>query len=131
MPTYEYHCPKCGATDSVFSLIGDYDPDSKPECIHCRVPMGRRYSPLPFQMGLEGHYNPTVGRYVTGRKDFDEGLKQASEAASERNGIPHNFQYVDMRDTEALGVTGDGLGETFRRQHHEGKPIPKLGIDTD
>jgi len=129
MPAYEYRCPGCGATDTVVSTIASYDPDAPAQCVTCRAPMKRVYEPLPFDMGMEGHWNPTVGRYVSGKRDFGDALKVASAEASERNGIEHNYQPIDLRDAAAVGATGEGLGATARRRHHEGKPMPDLPVD--
>lgn len=113
-----------------FQTIRRYDPNRKPNCGTCQVPMGRSYEPVPFKLPLEGHFNHSVGRYVSGDKDFKDALRQASDDASERTGIPHNFQPIDMRDTERLGVTGEGLEETARRRHDKGDTasVPK-GVD--
>ena len=128
MPAYEYGCATCGGRATTFSTIASYDPDARVDCIECRTPMRRVYEPLPFQMGMDGHYNPTVGRYVSGKRDFEDGLKAASEEASKRNGIEHNYKPIDLRDVETVGATGEGLGATARRRHHEGKPMPVLPV---
>lgn len=130
MPVYEYRCPSCGMTNRTVSPIKDYDPDAKPDCIDCRVQMARVFDPLPFQMPMPGHFNNSLGRYVTGKRDFQDGLKVASEEATERNGIPHNFVMVDGRDHEAAGVTGEGLHETQRARDVVGKKPLDLPFST-
>lgn len=130
MPVYEYRCGQCGAGESVYSSIADYDPEAKPVCVECRVEMGRSYEPFPFRPAMPDHFNNALGRYVTGKKDFVDGLKQASDEATARNGIPHNYVMVDGRDNEAVGVTdGEGLESTMRSLHHQGKKLPKLPSD--
>lgn len=130
MPTYEYRCGTCGATTAVYSTITQYDPDAKPVCVDCRVDMHRSYEPFPFKNAMPDHFNNALGRYVTGKKDFLDGLKQASDAASERNGIPHNYVMVEAGDREAVGVTdGEGLESTARALHHQGKKLPKVLSD--
>lgn len=126
MPLYEYRCRACGGTQTTYHRGGP--PPSPPRCPLCAIPLSRRFS-FSHHQGWPEHYNPTVGRVVTSKADFRSALDQASEEATVRTGIEHNFAPVDLRDTEALGVTRDGLEETFRRKHdaavREGRTPPK------
>lgn len=129
MPTYEYTCKPCQTVMPVVSTIADFDPDREVFCVHCNQPMGRRFS-MSFVPPMPGHFNNALGRYVSGERDFDDGLKRASDEATERNGIPHNYVKVDGRDHEAHGVTGEGLHETQRRRDVQGKKALDLPFST-
>jgi hypothetical protein len=66
-----------------------------------------------------------VGRYVSGNRDFSEALKEKSAEASERLGMEHNFQPVDIGDRKALGVTDEGLDHSFKVRSDLGMIQPK------
>lgn len=70
---------------------------------------------------MKEHFNLATGRWESSMAGIKERFKKASEEATERTGIPHDFQPVDMRDKEALGVTDEGLDETYRRQRETGE----------
>lgn len=99
MPTYDYKCPECGAADSVTMPIADYDPDHFLVCVCTDPPtvMARRYSFLPAEMFVD-HYNNSVGSYVTSMSDLKSKMSRASDEATARTGIPHNFSPVELRD---------------------------------
>jgi len=135
MPVYLYVCKTCDQEFTATMTIAKFTEMTESgrllACDDCGSALVRRYTPPPFTLPTEGHYSPTVGGYVSGDRDLREQLKAASEAASARTGIPHDFKPVDMRDTEALGVTGDGMETVVKRMHDEGRPmkLPKsLGV---
>lgn len=70
---------------------------------------------------MQEHYNPTVGRVITNKRQFADGLKVASERETLRTGIEHKYVEVDPTDSKALGVTEEGLDTTARRLVAEGK----------
>jgi hypothetical protein len=72
---------------------------------------------------LPTHHNVTVGQVVHNRREFRDALARKSDAVSERLGIAHDFQEVDRRDTETLGVTGEGLDSTARVHRARGRKI--------
>jgi len=85
--------------------------------------MGRVYDVPLIQMPMIGHFNPTVGGYVHGKRDLTEQLHIASEQATARTGIPHNFKPIDMRDTDALGVHAtQSVDNDNRARHDSGRP---------
>jgi predicted nucleic acid-binding Zn ribbon protein len=130
MARYGYRCPRCGNELTIRLPIEDYDPSLPVLCTRCGDTCRRTYQPLPFRLPTEGHWNQSVGRYVSGDREFRDELRRASDAATERTGIPHDYKPIDPRDTEALGVTGEGLGETQKRRQDEGKPLLDLsGLD--
>jgi len=83
----------------------------------------RTYLPFGFTMPLADGFSPATGTYVSGNRNLREQFKIASEQATERTGIPHNFQPVDMRDTETLGITEEGLADDNRTRHDRGEPV--------
>jgi hypothetical protein len=82
---------------------------------------------------MREHWNPTVGRYVTNERDFNDGLKRASEDATLTTGTEHDFQPVDLRDMDACGATGEGLEHSKRVRRAQGldQPSTTKVIDLD
>lgn len=125
MPTYEYRCPECGAEQSwVWSIAEFSRMTTKPiSCRACSRGFLRRcYTPLPHVMDTPGHYNLSVGQYVTGDRDLREKLRAASESATRATGVDHNYQPADFRDRERFKVDGQGLDATARELHDAGRP---------
>lgn len=125
MPTYEYKCPECGNEMSAVMSISTYVSEQMdwdmPNCGQCHYQMHRVYTPLPHVMDTPGHYNLAVGAYVSSDSDLREKLKAASEQASIKTGIDHDYRPVDMRDRERFKVDGSGLESTARARHDAGK----------
>lgn len=117
---YSFECQECGGEviDTVFHRIGS--PHATP-CPTCGGLL-RRSACFVFNRGMAEHFNPTVGRYVTNQRDFNDGLKHAAEAASLNDGTDHTFTPVDLRDMDACGATGEGL-------EHSKRVRRKLGLD--
>lgn len=66
------------------------------------------------------HFNHSVGAYVSNERQMRDALKVASEEASVRRGLDHDFQYMspsDMQDASAHGVTEEGLDDSYRARH--------------
>lgn len=82
----------------------------------------RIWGPVNIRLSLRAHWNNTVGQYVSNDREFRDALKRGSEEASVRTGIDHNFQPVDGREKEALGVTDHGLEEQERKHRELGAP---------
>lgn len=80
--------------------------------------------PKPFQ----GHFNPSVGRYVNSMADFKAALARGSDEASERLGFEH--RYVPIEAGEAQGVTEEGLESQARFRRNAGLDEPKSKILT-
>lgn len=75
--------------------------------------MSRRYT-VSVATGWMPHYNHSVGRYVRTRGEFLDALRSASEKQSERTGVEHNYQPVELGEVQ--GVTEEGMDAT-RRAH--------------
>lgn len=120
MPVYDYRCALCGTLAQQRRSIHDNGP--LPQCPTCRAPMTRDYS-LGFGVitPMQPHFNLSVGHYVTNKRQFTDSLKAASDEASERLGHEHRFVEIDPTDTSSLGVTEDGMDETYRRRRNSGQ----------
>lgn len=81
-----------------------------------RCPVGhqpnhfRRQWSFAVHRQWEGHYNPSVGRFVSNPREFSDALKAASDTASEELGMEHRFRPLDPRDRDATRVTAEGEG---------------------
>lgn len=132
MPVYEYRCPLCGSEGQQLRNMHDNGP--LPLCPTCGTQMCRKYSTFAIKPSMPAHFNQSVGSFVTNERNFADELKRASEAASAPRQVfdadgesiiitppEHNFVPVDPHDKERLGVTDDGMEETYRRLRNEGR----------
>ncbi len=128
MPTYLFRCDE-GCEGKITVPIADFDAEmqrlSVMRCSEHDRPIKRKYTAFKFSMPFWDGYSPTTGTFTTSHRDLTEQMHIASEHATERTGIQHDFKPVDVRDTEALGVTAEGLDATNRRLHNEGRPLVK------
>ncbi len=102
MAMYEYRCQGCGR-----KVMSDERGDQV--VTRCCGQIGNRVWAFSVASVMQEHWNQTLGAPVSSMAGFKEGLKIKSEEASERTGIDHNFQPVDLTDTRGLGVTEEGL----------------------
>lgn len=120
MPTYKFQCPECGVlyreTLPVTQRDVDLTCDSCPD-----APFLERVFSFAYKSPLQEHFNVSTGSYVTSERTLKDEMKRASDERSERLGFDHSFTPVDPRETEALGVTEEGLDSTRRREVEEGK----------
>lgn len=131
MPLYSYRCSTCQSPTTISTSIANYEANymgQRRMCMACGDgTLKRVYEAFPMRMPIAEHYSPTVGRYVNGERDFREALRVASASATERTGIEHNFQPIDMRDP-ALNVSGEVVDGDNRTRHDSGRsvvPLPK------
>jgi hypothetical protein len=119
---YPYQCNSCGAEahHANFSPIGGHL-DLPCQC--CGGLMVRRAS-FQFRRSMAAHFNQSTGTYVSNEREFADGLKLASEEASARTGMDHNFIPVDVTDMKALGVTDEGLEHTKKVRRDTGLDAP-------
>jgi len=118
MPVYLYRCRACQVLGEKFQHHTD-DPLS--DCPECGRPMLRRVYSLNFTSVTHEHFNHTVGKMISDRKQFERELKLASDKATERTGSQVNYVSVDMNDREGLRVTDEGMDSTLRRQTETGR----------
>lgn len=126
MPTYEY---RCGCRTKHLTVDPD-DPtkalyDSKQmTCSSCAEPFRRRFGFSTPAM-MHEHYNASLGRVVSSRREMREAAKVASAEATERTGILHDFQPVDLRDPSVAPDSDDGLQSQHDRAVVEGRKESK------
>jgi putative FmdB family regulatory protein len=104
MPVYEYSC-QCGESeDLVVSIHADL-----PQ--HLRCPCGgmmrRRFSAPAFHRFSE-HFNHSLGKPVSSKKDFKTSLYEAQEQMTERLGWQQSFVEAEPQ----VGRTEDGMQAT-------------------
>ena len=115
MAEYLWKCPGCRLTFVTFSRT------DIPRCSVCGTDSRRVFS-FNARLSMPEHFNYSVGGYVTNERQLRDAFKEASDSASERNGIEHNYEYLsraEMADPSAHGVTGEGLDETQRTWHDD------------
>jgi putative FmdB family regulatory protein len=113
MPIYEFRCVQCGLNEQ----MNRYHPIGEVIDFPCPVCGGRLkriYSNFRFKRGMDAHFNPSVGTYVSNERQFRDELKRKSDEASVRTGMTHNFVPVDINDKAALGVTDEGMDQIER-----------------
>lgn len=122
MPTYEFACDHCGSV-ALSQHSFEEDTFSLTFCCHnCQSgTLRRQVSSFGIISGVDGHYNHSLGRYVTGMRDFKSGLARKSDQMTERTGIPHNYEPIDHMEKKALGVTEEGLDSTRAAEMAQGK----------
>jgi hypothetical protein len=113
MPSYEWRCtnPKVHHRMVFTMSISEYEEQFEGMaalCRECQYPLVRIFSFAPKRM-MHEHFNLSSGTVVSDHKQFRDDLKRASERATLRTGIPHDYQPVDLGEKEALGVTEEGL----------------------
>lgn len=107
---YQYTCGNCGATATTLT------PADSTVCPRCGQSTRRDFS-FGIARSIPEHFNHSVGMHVTNERQLRDALKVASEEASHRLGVDHNYEYLspaDMADASAHGVTGEGLDATAR-----------------
>lgn len=121
---YTYRC-ECGA-ETYSTKQGDR---LNQMCRSCARPGPlKRVWGFAYKQPMQPHWNNTLGRGVSGMREFNDGLKRASDEATARTGIPHNYQPVEWGDKQALGVTGEGIAESNAIRSKRGEPLlPELG----
>lgn len=120
MPTYAYRCQGCGHDADI--LHGFHDSGIR-NCAQCGDVMRKVFSPPAIirAMGGDAHFNSALGRHVTGARDMRDGFRAKSDQMSERMGFAVDYQPVDRRDRERLGVTGEGLESQERARTASGQ----------
>lgn len=126
MPIYDYVCrdSSCEGKGHFIHTIDEHDIFEVPPCVGCGGPMKRTYKTVQFANVMQEHVNSQFGR-VSSPKGLTDAAKRASEAASLRTGIEHNYQPADPSDPASFGVTGKGLEDTARKRRSEGLTVPR------
>jgi len=91
-------------------------------CVECeRHSTYRQVLSFSYRPSLREHYNPAVGQHISTDAQFRSELTRASDIQSERTGITHNYQPIDIDDPQSLGVTGEGLDATYAEETRSGR----------
>lgn len=117
MPTYEWRCRVCGSTRYTDHNRLEED-DSY--CQDCFAPWKRVFG---FHMAsvVHEHFDHQTGSVISDRKQFRSELRRLSDEQTERTGFPTNYVEVDPSDVKTLGVTDEGLRETYDRKVSTGE----------
>lgn len=128
MKLQDYKCKGCDQ-HFVGTHVLSEDLD-KLDCPFCerRGLIVKKFS-VAVKRPMAEHFNLGTGRWETSMRSIEEHYKKASEEATERTGIPHNFKPVDLRDKEALGVTDEGLDATARAKRESGETSGRTYVD--
>lgn len=118
MPLYDFRCPACGDFELFQPITATTRVTYCPRCGH----FSRKVlAPPAIKTSMPEHFNAALGSYVSSEAEYRDGLKEASEKASQRAGYDMNFTPVDLHDRAALGVTDEGLDATHRRRVAQGR----------
>lgn len=107
---YGYVCRACGPFTSDFR-------DDRIICPYCFVPdrgedisefrWAKRDWGFHLDTSFEAYYAPSFGTVVKSRTHAKDLAKIASEEATIRTGIPHDYAVIDTHDDAAAGVDTD------------------------
>lgn len=93
---YTYRCGLHGSLDSEIRA------DSI-ECPHCRGEAKRDWR-FHVDFSFEPYFAPSFGTVVKSRTHAKDLAKIASEEATLRTGVPHDYTVVDTHDDAAVGI---------------------------
>lgn len=100
MPVYEWQCPICAELFEQIMTVGEYAARSHNWTCTCDgIPhrMNRRFSFSPIPP-FTPHHNASTGQWVNNMAELKSQMARASDAATARTGIPHNFQPTETGD---------------------------------
>lgn len=95
MRFYDYKCRACGGKRT--ELATDL-------CLTCQCGglFKRDYSSTHISTAIfHGHFNHSVGRYVSSDADFRSALSEASDKESARTGVDHSYKPIDPRELKS------------------------------
>lgn len=141
MPTYLYRCRTCGAEETLTGTAADCARDEIGECLACyddarveltgshpsveTVPLMKRVWSIQFAPVMQEHFNLAVGQPISDRRQMDRALRQASDEATERTGIPHNYVQVDGSEAKQAAGIDDDMQREIANAHRTGRPLRK------
>lgn len=125
MPLYEYRCPTCDILFHHHCSIAD---SATPQyCPDCNTQLNKRFN-FSYHADYHEHFNTTTGTVVGSKKQFREELKYLSERATLETGVFHDFVPADITRPSDLGVTSEGLEESFRTRRDNGSHFPESKV---
>lgn len=98
MPTYEHVCSACSGLTFVSKN------SSETTCPLGHRQVRRVYGFQAFHREVGGHFNHSVGSYVSNPRELKDKLKQGSDEQSEKLGMEHRFVMGDTRDKDLFPV---------------------------
>lgn len=136
MPTYKYQCDGCGAERLEVMTFAEHDKFFAGEhwrSIECEKSVQdwlcgwwRQVYDFQFSRGMAEHFNHSLGTHVSTERAANDNLKRLADENSARHGYDHQYELVDPRDKDSVGVTDQGLEATEKRAVDEGRVQPKL-----
>ena len=114
MALHDFRCtdPNCTNIDiDVYQSVHDSRPTDI--CSLCGAESIKILAFPAIKPSLPAHFNAATNTYVENEAHLKSVMRQQSDALTERTGVVHDFQPVDRRDKEALGVTEEGLDKTY------------------
>jgi hypothetical protein len=102
-PFYAYRCPACGRQ------IESLQRGDRLQC-SCGASAHRNFR-FRTQTAFQPHFNQTLGHHVNNAAEFKDGLKRASEEATLKTGMEHDFQPVDLADHQTFGISDNEAQE--------------------
>lgn len=127
---WEYQCKECGQLFDTSDewVKGILDQMIEEQRLHhhgeglgeCQGLLRRKFS-FSVRSTFQETFNQTTGTFTSSERQFKDQLKVQSEMDSMRHGYDINYQPVDLHDKEALGVTDEGLDETYRQRYDSGR----------
>jgi hypothetical protein len=95
---YAYKCPTHGSIDS----------DCRADFIFCPICPGFEEAKRDWRFhpdfSFEPYFAPSFGTVVKSRTHANDLAKIASEEATLRSGVPHDFAVIDTHDDAAVGI---------------------------
>ncbi len=109
---YHYRCSSCGII-KILSCAHDDPTKALYDDGHMvHEPDGGTYRrQWGFRLSKYAHEDSTTGRVFTSEREFARHLKTKSQIATDRTGIPHDFQPVDLFDPAVAPTSDAGLRE--------------------
>lgn len=127
MPRYAYKCSN--AHQWVIQCdMEDRDQLLDTPCQDCGELLRRQFS-FDFPAMIHEHFSVATGSVVRGAKDFKTQLRHASEEATRRTGIPHNYEPMSWQELAAASPNPEaGMKETHDTQVAMGLKDPSKKI---
>ena len=109
MPTHDYRCPAGHTARDVYQRLAD--PVQATRTMRCPDPDCNLFAVKVIAMpgvkrSFAEHMNTATGKYTQTAAEHRENLKRASEKATLRTGIEHNYVPMDHADLKPPDYEG-------------------------
>lgn len=95
MPVYGLRCVDCGHTTDRVAPIAQGKLSTSCDCGSV---LRRIWTPPAVVAPFVEHWNASLGRHVSSRQAFQDGLRRGEEAAFKATGIEHKFAMIDAAE---------------------------------